>query len=290
MRAAAARAATRVYRDVRTSVLSRWPGPRDWRGVRILGYHRIAVADDPLAVTPLAFEAHLRAALASGARPVRLSDLPGMVHALGEDRFFCVTFDDGYADNFELAAPILRVLGIPATIFLPTDIIDGVAQYSWYRDDPPKALTWEQVSTLLSEGLVDFQSHGRTHALLPSLPDERAHAEIFESRHILEARTGRPVTCFCYPAGRYGARDVKYVQAAGYTAAVSVSSGINGRDASMFALRRAMIGPPETDRDLRALFDGLVDEPDPVTRFARRLRAAVRAGATRKERSREGAT
>lgn len=270
-------AARRAYRNARASLLSKWRGPQEWCGVRILGYHRVAIADDPLAVTPQAFEAQLHAALASGARPVRLSAVPTLLQAPSEDRFFCLTFDDGYADNFEFAAPILRALAIPATIFLPTDIIDGVAPYSWYEAAPPPALTWEQVRALAGEGLIDFQSHGRTHALLPSLSDERARGEIFESRRILEERTGRPVTCFCYPAGRYGAREVRLVQEAGYAAAVTVAPGVNRRDASMYQLRRAMIGPPDTGRDVRALFDGLVDEPDPITRVARKLRAGMTA-------------
>ncbi len=40
-------------------------------------------------------------------------------------RAACLTFDDGYADNREIAAPILKKLGIPATFFVATDFLDG---------------------------------------------------------------------------------------------------------------------------------------------------------------------
>src|SRR5205085_1443710 len=40
-------------------------------------------------------------------------------------RAACITFDDGYADNATVAAPILRRHGLPATFFIATDFIDG---------------------------------------------------------------------------------------------------------------------------------------------------------------------
>jgi peptidoglycan/xylan/chitin deacetylase (PgdA/CDA1 family) len=48
-------------------------------------------------------------------------------------RMAAVTFDDGYADNYCCALPVLSGLGIPATIFLATDFIEHGRPFWWER-------------------------------------------------------------------------------------------------------------------------------------------------------------
>ena len=63
--------------------------------------------------------------LARHYRPVSLDQVANFAHG-GEripDRAVVVTFDDGYADNYEVAAPILEEIGIPATFYITVDCV-----------------------------------------------------------------------------------------------------------------------------------------------------------------------
>jgi peptidoglycan/xylan/chitin deacetylase (PgdA/CDA1 family) len=100
----------------------------------ILLYHRVAeLRSDPweLSVTPRHFADHLEILRQHG-RPLRLRQL---VRALRDgnvpDRSVVVTFDDGYADNFCQARPLLERYEVPATFFLTTGYLGHAREFWW---------------------------------------------------------------------------------------------------------------------------------------------------------------
>jgi glycosyltransferase involved in cell wall biosynthesis/peptidoglycan/xylan/chitin deacetylase (PgdA/CDA1 family) len=249
--------------------------PPSWNGVRILGYHRIAAAPDSLAVSPARFREQMRAVAESGAQPVRLDHALELLRRPVQGRYVCVTFDDGYRDNLVEAAPVLAEYGIPATIYVPSRIIDGDVPFHWYEKSPP-ALSWDEIRELVSGGLVDVQSHTRTHPLLPQVDDERSHEEIAVSKREIEQHVPYEVTSFCYPAGLYGAREVEFVREAGYAAAVTTNPGVNTGGGELLELRRTLVYGADDMRVFRGKLDGLLDGETVLRRalHARRSRAA----------------
>src|SRR3989338_4864686 len=80
------------------------------RGI-ILMYHRVTeLKHDPwcLAVSPVRFEEHMRIVKKFG-RPVQMTQMSNNLNKrnFGKEEI-AVTFDDGYADNFHNALPILK--------------------------------------------------------------------------------------------------------------------------------------------------------------------------------------
>lgn len=96
--------------------------------LNVLTFHRVLAAPDPLLPDDLdqrSFRALLRMIRSLG----RIVDLEQGVRDICERRTsglrFAVTFDDGYRNNFDLALPVLKELGVPATFFVASGFLDG---------------------------------------------------------------------------------------------------------------------------------------------------------------------
>jgi peptidoglycan/xylan/chitin deacetylase (PgdA/CDA1 family) len=96
--------------------------------VLILTYHRFSRGRDAFATPEADFDAHLRY-LKEHYTPVPLSRVAEHYAGAAElpARAACVTIDDGFADAYEVAFPVLRRHGVPATLFVITDFLDGRA-------------------------------------------------------------------------------------------------------------------------------------------------------------------
>jgi peptidoglycan/xylan/chitin deacetylase (PgdA/CDA1 family) len=171
-----------------------------WRGVTVLAYHRVyehgpvdpfqAGMPEPSAAT---FEAQLE--LITRHFEVVSPD------AIDRDpdsrgRRVVLTFDDGYRDNYEVAFPILREFGVPATFFLTSGFLDS-PRVAWW--DELSWMTTESSRAVLEPGawfdhpipLDDDRrvALGELTGILKSLPSE--HTEAFLDHCGAAAGTGR---------------------------------------------------------------------------------------------------
>jgi len=198
-------------------------GPRLSRAFGILVYHRVAphVRGAPRPtwnVTPRQLRSQLGGLLSRGyvAWPLRKvleahrqgNPIPRCV--------FVVTFDDGYANNYQFALPILKQLNVPATIFLATGYLDSKLPFPF--DDWEGAgkasvdsrlwrpLTSEQCDKLLGSSLIELGAHTHTHCDFRRHPDHLTE-DLGQCVDVLSRRFGVTQPTFAFP---YGRRDLGF--------------------------------------------------------------------------------
>ena len=141
-------------------------------------------------------------------------------------RTFAVTFDDGYCNVGEFAAPILKDLQIPATVFV---VSQGAGKTNiWDRCEGHIELglmRWEELCELSSDGW-EIGGHTRTHPHLDVMDDEDALLEIVRGKVETETMLGIELKTFCYPFGHYKHCTAHLVEQAGFIGACTTKSGI----------------------------------------------------------------
>ncbi|MGO9076410.1 MAG: polysaccharide deacetylase family protein, partial [Terriglobales bacterium] len=104
----------------------------------ILSYHSIVedtqTTDHILGISRdrASFEAHMET-LAKNFSPVTVEDVAQFAKSGRElpPHAVAVTFDDGFADNYEVALPILKRYGIPSTFYIMVDAVEN-GRLPWY--------------------------------------------------------------------------------------------------------------------------------------------------------------
>jgi peptidoglycan/xylan/chitin deacetylase (PgdA/CDA1 family) len=192
-----------------------------------------------------------------------------------------VTFDDAYAGVFDHAWPLLRDLGVPATVFVVADA-PGSEQGFWW-DDPDVLRAGAHAPDLHHRWLTAFRGdrtaivrsvaphraprypepthrpatwhtiaaaaasglhigvHSASHRSLPELPDEELQREIVGSRDVIERHAGVAPLFFTYPYGLWNDRVRLAVRAAGYRAAFTLSAAARIAKADPWALPRVNV-------------------------------------------------
>ena len=169
----------------------------------ILMYHSVSKEEESglrgyyqTVTSPPVFSEHLRCLQANGYQSCSLDEVVDRLEekCRDETKRVVITFDDGYADFYRRAFPLINQYGYSATVFLPTGYIGDRPMQFKYRD----CLTWSEVRELQKHGVV-FGSHTVSHPQLRELSAEAVEKEIVRSKLTIEDKTGCAVKSFAYP-------------------------------------------------------------------------------------------
>ena len=203
------------------------------RGWRILLYHSVGTRlsfdkRSVLTVTQEQFKAQMLALKESSSLNIIPLSPPQDYSALS----LSITFDDGFANNLYLAAPILIELGIPFTVFVTTDHL---------KQSGPLYLDKAGLKKLSNIKLCTIGSHTLTHRPLAELSGSEIRSELTKSKAILEDLTQATVTTLAYPFGSANPKIADIARDAGYKLAVSTHIGSNEAGRNQFMLKRTEI-------------------------------------------------
>ena len=214
--------------------------PERYQTVPILCYHRFGPSASKMTVTPANFAAQLDWLADNGYEVVALARLVGWLEGRESlpPRAVVITIDDGYESAWHYALPLLRRHGFPATLFVYTDFVGSGG-----------ALSWAQLEELAASGLVDVQSHSKSHRdLVERNPDESdaqyrqsIEAEARVPQELLEKRLHLAQRFYAYPYGDANEIVLDTLARHHVDLGLTVNAGGNPFWAQPLLLRRTMI-------------------------------------------------
>jgi peptidoglycan/xylan/chitin deacetylase (PgdA/CDA1 family) len=221
--------------------------------VPILMYHHISDAPPgsdsvryDLSVTPQSFGAQLRYLRQEGYESITLNDL-ALYLTVGKPlppKPIILTFDDGYADAYTHAFPLLQKFGFSGTFFLISSRLDA---------HDPEFLSWAEVEEMHAAGMK-FEPHSYDHPDMRNRGYNFVVFQILAPKQAIEARTGETCRFFAYPSGRYDQFVIDVLRSADFWGGVLTEQGATHTAADLFTLHRVRIhGGDDLDTFVRML-------------------------------------
>ena len=216
--------------------------PKGYQVVPVLSYHNFSVdrSTNRMTVTQAAFEEQMKFLKDNDYRVITLNQFLDFLNFKSQisKKSVVITIDDGWRSAYDIALPILKKYGYPATLFVYTDLITG----------SQRTLSWELVQEMARNGL-DVQGHTKTHRKLTMMNStesfkdyvEAIEGELAKSAGTIKAKAGKEVKYLAYPEGETNPLVIELAQREGYLAAFTAKRGGNPFFIHNYRINRSMI-------------------------------------------------
>ena len=197
-----------------------------YQTVPVLSYYRLSKnKPSKIAITQDDFKAQMKYLKDNGYHVITLDQLLGFLDYQEQipEKSVAITFDDGWISVYDIALPILKEYGFPATIFIYTDFVGG-----------GKAMSWNHIKELSQAGF-DIQCQTKTHRNLAVLKNKESFREYFDSlemeisypKKLIETKLNKECNCLAYPYGKTNNLVIAMLKKHGYRAAFTVDNKSN---------------------------------------------------------------
>ncbi|MBI4051644.1 MAG: polysaccharide deacetylase family protein, partial [Elusimicrobia bacterium] len=219
--------------------------------VPVLLYHHIAPDRE---ITPPGFEKQLRWLKEQGFHTLSLKELYDHLKGASPaaECSIAITFDDGYADNWVYAFPLLKKYGMKALLFITTGYISAAQKRRPDSEEggeikdtrtaersPEGFLNWEEVKTMADSGLVEVGSHTHTHkGFRENTAYDNLGRELQQSKEEIETHLQRWSGALAWPWGKFEEKWISLLPQTGYRLAFTTVVGSNEPGRDPFTIRR----------------------------------------------------
>jgi len=215
---------------------------KGYQTVPVLSYHNFSTdrSTNKMIVTQAAFEEQMKLLKDKGYRVITLDQLLDFLDFKSQvpKKSVVITIDDGWRSAYDIALPILKKYGYPATLFVYVDLIVG----------SKKTLSWDLIQEMAKNG-IDIQGHTKTHRDLTLMDKKQTFKQYFEeiekelsaSARIIKAKVGKDVKYLSYPDGETNHLVIELVKKYGYRGAFTVKRGGNPFFIHDYRINRSMI-------------------------------------------------
>jgi len=196
--------------------------------IPILMYHQIRESDKnekmkSLCVSPKSFARQMRLLKLLGYKGLSIRELTPYLTGKKTGKVFGITFDDGYLNNLQNAAPLLQSLSYSSTCYIVSGLLGSTNKWDQELGVTQVPLMNKlEINRWISLG-QDIGCHTSTHPDITSCSTNNLEIEIKQSKEALEHEFGIDVEDFCYPYGFYSEREKDAVKKYGFKTATTTS-------------------------------------------------------------------
>ena len=180
-------------------------------------------------ITPHRLESLIKSYLNRGYVFVTMPDVyKRMTHGKANPRFVCITLDDGYADNYDIAYPIFSKYNVPFCIYICKKMITGERREDEIENY--RMLTLEQIQQLDNSPLCTIGCHTSSHFHLSTMTKEQQMEEVQDCKEWLQGLLGHKIEDFAYPYGDFNDETLDVLRQVGIKRAVVAWGGAVRKD------------------------------------------------------------
>lgn len=219
--------------------------------IPVLMYHHFAQRDmgrgDGVVVTQAELEEQITYFKEQGYHIISLEELDHLLTRVEQnpkegsglglcEKYLCITIDDGYYSNYDLAYPVFQKLRVPASIFA---ITDSVTNHVGLRK-----FTWKEAREMVTNSQVRIYNHTSNHVPADATDEDSFVEAVLAGEEVLEDQLPmqkNAVNALTYPNGKNTPEIQQRLLEEGVRLQFTVTPGVISRNTSRTEIPRIMV-------------------------------------------------